>query len=95
MFVSILRQGGWSVCARPLLFGYVLCLQGEGGWVIDANGLMIGLNATFTEDGGVWRIRKREKMPVIEVFKVEERGYGDILSKEFVEWRCQPEQVIE
>ncbi|KAI4127831.1 MAG: hypothetical protein LQ338_003011 [Usnochroma carphineum] len=65
-----------------------VCINFTAGW-------LEWLNATFTEDGGVWRIRKREKMPVIEVFKVEERGYGDILSKEFVEWRCQPEQVIE
>ena len=36
---------------------------------------------------GVWRIRKREKVPFIEVFKCEESGYGDILSEEFVEWR--------
>ena len=53
---------------------------------------MTGLNATISEDGGVWRIRKREKAPVVEAFKIEESGYGDILCEEFVEWRCRPEQ---
>lgn len=36
---------------------------------------------------GVWRIRKREKSPVLEVFRLEEGGTGDILSGAFVEWR--------
>ena len=36
---------------------------------------------------GVWRIRRSEKSPVLEVFKIEESGYGGILSDEFVEWR--------
>lgn len=36
---------------------------------------------------GVWRVRRRERSAVIEVFKVEERGTGDILSREFLEWR--------
>ncbi|KAL8802191.1 MAG: hypothetical protein Q9182_003981 [Xanthomendoza sp. 2 TL-2023] len=49
------------------------------------------LKGTITEDG-VWRIRKREKATVIEVFRLEESGHGDILSQEFVEWRSrQPE----
>ena len=25
---------------------------------------------------------------MIEVFKIEESGHGDILSREFIEWRC-------
>lgn len=44
------------------------------------------LKATITEDG-TWRIRKREKAPFLEVFKVEESGTGDILSKPFLHWR--------
>ncbi|KAL8720728.1 MAG: hypothetical protein Q9225_002462 [Loekoesia sp. 1 TL-2023] len=55
--------------------------QGRGSW--DGNvcinftvGFLEWLSATITEDGGMWRIRKREKVPVIEVFKVEESGYG-------------------
>lgn len=45
-----------------------------------------GLKKTITTSG-VWRIRRRERSPVIEVFKNEDSGHGDILSPEFVEWR--------
>ncbi len=45
-----------------------------------------GLKQTITTSG-VWRIRRKERSPVIEVFKDEESGYGDILSAEFIEWR--------
>lgn len=38
---------------------------------------------------GVWRIRRRERSPVIEIFRNEESGHGDILSREFVEWRSR------
>ena len=47
---------------------------------------MTGLKGVITSDG-VWRIRKREKIPILEVFKLEETGQGDILSPAFVEWR--------
>jgi hypothetical protein len=50
--------------------------------------LPAGLKTVITGEG-VWRIRKREKVPVIEVFQVEEKGYGDILSPAFVEWRTK------
>ena len=40
----------------------------------------------ITEDG-VWRIRKREKVPKVEVYKLEQSGHGDILSENFVRWR--------
>ncbi|KAK5135342.1 hypothetical protein LTR04_004619, partial [Oleoguttula sp. CCFEE 6159] len=42
---------------------------------------------TGTEEGGVWRIRRRQRSPVIEIWKVEEAGTGGILSREFVAWR--------
>lgn len=45
-----------------------------------------GLKETIQEDG-MWRIRKVEKSPIIEVFKVEETGHGDILSSAFKTWR--------
>lgn len=48
----------------------------------------LGLKATITTEG-VWRIRKAEQSPCIEVFKLEESGHGDILSSEFVRWRQQ------
>jgi hypothetical protein len=38
-------------------------------------------------EDGVWRIRKREKVPKLEVCKLEESGHGDILSENFVRWR--------
>ncbi|KAL8972837.1 MAG: hypothetical protein Q9183_000312 [Haloplaca sp. 2 TL-2023] len=67
--------------------------RGKGTW--DGNvcinftaGFLDWLKNTISDEGGVWRIRKREKAPVIEVFKVEESGSGDILSREFLEWRC-------
>jgi len=44
------------------------------------------LKGTITSDG-VWRIRRRERSPVIEVFRMEEAGHGDILSDEFINWR--------
>lgn len=40
-------------------------------------------------DEGVWRIRRRPQSPMIEVFKVEETGHGDILSDEFKNWRIK------
>ncbi|KAI5299283.1 decapping endonuclease targeting mRNA [Ascosphaera atra] len=46
------------------------------------------LRETITTDG-VWRIRRREKSSVIEVYKLEEPGHGDILSDAFVAWRSQ------
>ncbi|KAI4207351.1 MAG: hypothetical protein LQ346_000600 [Caloplaca aetnensis] len=59
-----------------------VCINFTAGW-------LDWLNGTIKEDGGVWRIRKRGKVPVIEVFKVEESGCGDILSNEFIKWRCE------
>lgn len=49
------------------------------------------LKATIIGDG-VWKIRRREKSMAIEVFKVEEKGHGGILSDEFVEWRAKLDQ---
>jgi len=46
------------------------------------------LKETITSEG-VWRIRRRKKSAVIEVFKNEESGYGDVLSREFVDWRTK------
>jgi RAT1-interacting protein len=43
---------------------------------------------TITEDG-VWRIRRKERSPIIEVFRIEETGHGDILSDEFINWRIK------
>jgi RAT1-interacting protein len=44
------------------------------------------LKATITKEG-TWRIRKREKVPSLEVYQVEETGTGDVLSRAFLDWR--------
>ena len=50
-------------------------------------------------EDGVWRIRRKEYSPVIEIFMVEETGHGDILSDEFINHRIKlamkPEEPIE
>ncbi|KAL1963173.1 hypothetical protein VTN77DRAFT_8606 [Rasamsonia byssochlamydoides] len=65
--------------------------NGKGSW--DGN-ICINFAAAFLEwlrtivnRDGTWRIRKREKSAVIEVFKIEESGHGDILSPAFTSWR--------
>ncbi|CAF9906341.1 decapping endonuclease targeting mRNA [Imshaugia aleurites] len=65
--------------------------QGKGTWdgnlcINFAAAFLDWLKQTITTDG-VWRLRRTERSPVIEIFKNEESGYGDILSREFVEWR--------
>ncbi|KAF4988165.1 hypothetical protein F66182_16709, partial [Fusarium sp. NRRL 66182] len=67
--------------------------EGRGSW--DGN-ICINFTAAFLEwlqtvanTEGTWRIRKREKSPVIEVFKIEESGNGNILSSNFVAWRTK------
>lgn len=46
------------------------------------------IKATVIGDG-VWRIRRKERSPTIEIFKLEETGHGDILSDEFINWRIK------
>ncbi|TKA82455.1 Decapping nuclease rai1 [Cryomyces minteri] len=67
--------------------------QGKASW--DGN-VCINFAAAFLDalrktigrgEGGVWRIRRRERSPVIEIWKVEDAGTGGILSREFVAWR--------
>lgn len=73
--VSTLLLHSWTVWAYFLPFP-----------VHEANRYFLGLKQTIQQDG-VWKIRKREKSPVIEVIKVEESGHGGILSPAFTEWR--------
>lgn len=49
---------------------------------------MTVLKATISGDG-VWRIRRQERSSVIELFRIEETGHGDILSDEFINWRIK------
>ena len=67
--------------------------RGKGTW--DGN-LCINFTASFLDwlkkvivGDGVWRIRRRERSPLIEVFQVEETGTGDILLREFLQWRTK------
>ncbi|KAL8889156.1 MAG: hypothetical protein Q9215_003545 [Flavoplaca cf. flavocitrina] len=62
--------------------------RGKGTW--DGN-LCIRLKSTIVGEG-VWRIRKREKGTVIETFRIEESGHGNILSRDFLTWRSQSGQ---
>lgn len=71
--VSILPVHSWSVS--------VLCDE-----FIAALTPFLGLKQTINREG-TWRIRKKEKSPVIEVYQVEEQGHGDILSPAFKAWR--------
>jgi RAT1-interacting protein len=46
------------------------------------------LRSTIVGDG-VWRIRRKERSPTIEVFRIEETGHGDIVSDDFINWRIK------
>lgn len=66
---------------------------GRGTW--DGN-ICINFAAAFLEwlkstikEGGTWRIRKLEKSSLIQVFKIEETGTGDIISRSFLDWRSR------
>ncbi|KIV91531.1 hypothetical protein, variant 2 [Exophiala mesophila] len=68
-------------------------LQGRGLWdgqacINFASSFLEWLKGVVVEEG-VWKIRKREKSSVIEVYKAVETGHGDILSAKFVKWRLQ------
>lgn len=64
---------------------------GRGTW--DGN-ICINFTGAFLEwlkstinGEGTWRIRKLEKSSVIEVFRIEESGTGDIILPSFSAWR--------
>lgn len=82
IFVLILRRGFWSVS----LHRAVIMLEGKVLWALFTDVCSAGLKQVVQGDG-VWRIRKLEKSHVIEVFKIEESGHGDILSSGFKVWR--------
>jgi RAT1-interacting protein len=45
-----------------------------------------GLKGVINSDG-VWRIQRKDRSNVIQVFKTEIPGYGKIISEEFLNWR--------
>ncbi|KAI0167115.1 RAI1-domain-containing protein [Hypoxylon sp. FL1284] len=53
-----------------------------------ASAFLDWLRSTINDEG-VWRIRRRQRSGVIEVFKVEEVGHGSILTDEFINWRIK------
>ncbi|MCJ1485184.1 decapping endonuclease targeting mRNA [Schaereria dolodes] len=68
----------------------------RSGRVVWDGNLCINFTASFLEwlkntitTEGVWRIRRKDRSPVIEVFKHEETGHGDIISHEFLAWRSR------
>jgi len=67
--------------------------QGRGTWdgniCINFTSRSLEWLKTVINADGVWRIRRHERTSVIEIFKIEESGHGDILSPAFVEWRSQ------
>lgn len=67
--------------------------RGKGTWdgnmcINFASELLEFIKATVIGDG-VWRIRRKERSPTIEIFKIEETGHGDILSDQFINWRIK------
>ncbi|BDD56468.1 decapping endonuclease targeting mRNA [Monascus purpureus] len=67
--------------------------HGKGVWdgniCINFAAEFLGWLKSIIRGNGTWRIRKREKSSVVEVFKIEESGYGDIISPAFSAWRSK------
>ncbi|EAW08616.1 DXO/RAI1 family decapping nuclease [Aspergillus clavatus NRRL 1] len=65
---------------------------GKGTWdgniCINFTAALLGWLKSTIQEGGTWRIRKREKSSLIEVFRIEESGTGDIISQSFLNWRA-------
>ncbi|KGQ01670.1 hypothetical protein PAAG_11663 [Paracoccidioides lutzii Pb01] len=59
----------------------------DGNICINFTAKLLGWLKLVINDEGLWRIRRQEKSPVIEVFKLEDSGHGGILSQSFVDWR--------
>ncbi|KAL1302539.1 hypothetical protein AAFC00_002922 [Neodothiora populina] len=62
----------------------------DGSLCINFTGAFLEfLKKTVGGSEGVWRIRRAARSGIIEVFKVEETGTGQVLSESFVGWRTQ------
>jgi RAT1-interacting protein len=71
--------------------------RGTGCW--DGN-VCINFAAAFLQhlkqtitDEGVYKISLRKKGGVVEVHKMQEKGTGGILCKEFLEWRSKGQDM--
>ncbi|KAK2073715.1 hypothetical protein P8C59_007971 [Phyllachora maydis] len=67
--------------------------RGRAGWdgnacINFASAFLAWLRETINDEG-VWRIRRKAKSPVIEVFRVEEVGHGSIILDDFMNWRIK------
>lgn len=87
IYVSTSLQTFWIVSVLRPLFFLVGTFPGMQWYADD----IAGLKSTVVGEG-VWRIRKREKATVIEVFRIGESGHGNILSRDFFTWRSQSGQ---
>lgn len=50
--------------------------------------VVTGLKGVVRGDG-VWRIRRQDGSPLIELFKIGESGTGSVLPDSFKSWRAQ------
>ncbi|PHH64956.1 hypothetical protein CDD81_3593 [Ophiocordyceps australis] len=71
----------------------IIRAQPNASWNAD---MCVNFAAAFLEwliktvdDEGVWRIRRRQNSPVIEIVRLEQTGHGDILTEEFKNWRIK------
>ena len=61
----------------------------DGNICINFAASFLGWLKSIIIGDGVWRIRKKQNVPKLEVFCLEESGYGDILTDTFVRWRAE------
>ncbi|KFY96971.1 hypothetical protein V498_02340 [Pseudogymnoascus sp. VKM F-4517 (FW-2822)] len=65
----------------------------RGGWdgnvAVNFGAEVLRFLKAVVNSEGVWRIRRAERSGVLEVFKIEEVGHGEILSEEFINWRIK------
>ncbi|KAB5550957.1 dhp1-interacting protein [Coniochaeta sp. 2T2.1] len=61
----------------------------DGNVCINAAGAVLEWLRTVMNDDGVWRIRRKPRSPIIEVWQVEEAGHGKILTDDFINHRIK------
>ncbi|KAB5575971.1 dhp1-interacting protein [Coniochaeta sp. 2T2.1] len=61
----------------------------DGNVCINAAGAVLEWLRTVINDDGVWRIRRKPRSPIIEIWQVEETGHGKILTDDFINHRIK------
>lgn len=61
----------------------------DGQTCIDFTAIALEWLSQVVREGGVWRLRKREKSDCLELWQVDDRGTGGILTEEFKRWRLE------